>query len=444
MELARWRSLASASGVALGVKIGGVLRGVLPRSSALRASGGGARVFQIPVLELIFNSTHQLAYKSRETFMIYLDHNATTPIAPEVLEAMMPYLTSEWGNPSSAYKFGSRLKGAIEMAREQVSELIGAYPSEVVFTSCATESNNAAIHAALMSKPNKRHIITSTVEHSSVLNYCKTMERQGYRVSYLPVDKDGLLKLADLEAAISNDTAIVSMMWANNETGVIFPIKEIADICTTHGILFHCDAVQAAGKVKINTRNIPINYISIAGHKLNAPKGIGALYIRRKAPFSPLIVGGHQERNLRGGTESVAHIVGLGKAAELAVKHLPNYDKIIRPLRDALENNILSNIPGTEVNGHKTMRLANTANITFRGVESESLLILLDQEGVCASSGSACLADSDEPSHVIKAMKPDSKAAHQAIRFSLGPDNNRNEIESVIVAVARSVSALIS
>lgn len=374
--------------------------------------------------------------------MIYLDHNATTPIAPEVLEAMMPYLTSEWGNPSSAYKFGSRLKGAIETAREQVAELIGSYPSEVTFTSCATESNNAAIHAALIANPNKRHIITSQVEHSSVLNYCKTLERQGYKVSYLPVDRDGLLAIADLEAAISGETAVVSLMWANNETGVLFPIKEIGDICKTRGVLFHCDAVQAAGKLEISMRNTPADYISLTGHKFNAPKGIGALFVRKNTPFSPLICGGHQERNKRGGTESVPLIVGMGKAAELARKQQPAFEKKVRPLRDTLENGILSMIPDTALNGDKGTRLSNTTNISFRKIESEALLILLDQEGVCASSGSACLADSDEPSHVIKAMKPNADLTRGMVRFSLGMSNTTDDIQKALVAVRRSVDML--
>ena len=391
--------------------------------------------------------------------MIYLDHNATTPILPEVLEAMMPYLTTEWGNPSSAYKFGSKLKPAIETAREQVAELIGAHPMDVIFTSCATESNNAAIAAALKANPTKRHIVTSSVEHSSVLNYCMALSsgeftsphggvkpplhEPGYRVTYLPVDRDGLLKLADLEAAITDQTALVSLMWANNETGVLFPVDRIAEICRSHDVLYHCDAVQAAGKVEIDVRRVPADYLSLTGHKFHAPKGIGALYVDRKAPFAPLIHGGHQERNRRGGTENVALIIGMGKAAELARKHLPDYEKKVRPLRDKLEEGILSSIPDTELNGHKTQRLANTANITFRGVESEALLILLDKEGVCASSGSACLADSDEPSHVIKAMKPESAASRQMVRFSAGVCNADTEVER-LVTVLQNVTKLLS
>jgi cysteine desulfurase len=376
--------------------------------------------------------------------MIYLDHNATTPVLPEVLEAMMPYLTTEWGNPSSTYKFGAKVKSVIETAREQVADLIGAHPLEIIFTSCATESNNAAIHASLKANPSKRHIVTSAVEHSSVLNYCMALEKEGYRVTYLPVDHDGLLKPANLENAIGDETSIVSLMWANNETGVLFPVKEIAEICRSRGVLYHCDAVQAAGKIEMDVRKLPVDYLSLTGHKFHAPKGIGALYVRRKTPFSPLIYGGHQERNLRGGTESVPLIVGIGKAAELTAKRLPNYDREVRLLRDALEEGILKMIPNTELNGHKTQRLANTTNVTFHGIESEALLILLDQEGICASSGSACLADSAEPSHVIKAMKPTTAVSRQMIRFSADVSNNQKEVEYTVRAVHSCIGTLCS
>lgn len=379
-----------------------------------------------------------------ERNMIYLDYNATTPVLPEVFEAMTPYLTSEWGNPSSTYKFGSKLKTVIETARAQVAELIGARSMEIIFTSCATESNNAAIHAALKVNPRKRHIVTSSVEHSSVLNYCMALEKEGYRITRLPVDREGLLKLADLENAITEETAIVSLMWANNETGVLFPVKEIAEICRSHGVLFHCDAVQAVGKVEIDVQNVQVDYLSLTGHKIHAPKGIGALYVRRKVPFSPLIYGGHQESNRRGGTESVPLIVSIGKAAELARKHLPSYGKKVRPMRDALEEGILSSVPNTELNGHQTERLANTTNFTFRGIESESLLILLDQEGICASSGSACLADSDEPSHVIKAMKPELAGLRNMVRFSISHASTAAEITSVIDAVRSTTNLLLA
>jgi cysteine desulfurase len=374
--------------------------------------------------------------------MIYLDHNATTPVLPEVLEAMMPYFKAEWGNPSSSYKFGSKLKTVIETARAQVADLIGAHPREMIFTSCATESNNAAIPAALKASSQKRHIITSAVEHSSVLNYCMALEKENYRVTYLPVNRDGLLKLADLETALTDDTAVVSLMWANNETGVLFPVKQIAQICQARGVLFHCDAVQAAGKVEIDVRKVPADYLSLTGHKFHAPKGIGALYVRRKSPFSPYLYGGHQERGLRGGTENVALIAGMGKAAELALKKIPEYEHTVRALRDALEKGILENVSGTELNGHPTQRLANTTNITFCGIESEALLLLLDQGGVCASSGSACLADSDEPSHVVKAMKPEAGASRQMIRFSLGTNTTQAEIEAAISAIQGAALAL--
>jgi len=367
--------------------------------------------------------------------VIYLDHNATTPIAPEVREAMLPYLTDEWGNASSSYRFGSKLKGVIETARANVAELIGAHSRDLIFTGCATESNNAAIHAALKANSKKRHIVTSSVEHSSVLNYCMALEKENYRVTYLPVDHDGLLKIADLESAISDDTAVVSLMWANNETGVLFPVDDIARVCKERGVLFHCDAVQAVGKVPVNVSKLPVDYLSITGHKFSAPKGVGALYVRRKAPFTPYLHGGHQERGRRGGTENVAHIVGMGKAAELAIKKLPNFEITVAPLRGALEKGILENVSGTELNGHPQKRLANTSNITFKGIESEALLLLLDQEGICASSGSACLADSEEPSHVIKAMKPNTGASRQMIRFSLGQDITAKQIATVVTSV---------
>ncbi|MGA2660295.1 MAG: aminotransferase class V-fold PLP-dependent enzyme [Verrucomicrobiota bacterium] len=374
--------------------------------------------------------------------MIYLDHNATTNVLPEVLDAMMPCLTTEWGNPSSSYAFGSRLKTVVEAAREQVAELIGAQPREVVFAGCATESNNAAIQAALKAAPGKRHIVTSMVEHSSVLNFCKALEKEGYRVTYLPVDSEGLLKVADLENAVTGETAVVSLMWGNNETGVLFPVKQVAEVCKSRGVLFHCDAVQAAAKTEIDVRQVPADYLSLTGHKFHAPKGVGALYVRRKAPFSPFLHGGHQERGLRGGTESVPLIVAMGEAANQARKRLPIYDEKVCALRDMLEDAILKGVLNTELNGHKVQRLANTTNITFHGIESEALLLLLDQAGVCASSGSACLADSDEPSHVLRAMKPGSTASRQMIRFSLGTDTARADVEAAILAVKQATAAL--
>lgn len=374
--------------------------------------------------------------------MIYLDYNATTPVRQEVLDTMMAYFTAEWGNPSSTYRFGARLRAAIEESRANVAELVGAHASEIVFTSCGTESNNAAIYAALQANRDKRHVITSAVEHSSVRNYFLELENEGYRVTYLDVDSEGLLNLGELKDSIRTDTAVVSLMWANNETGVLFPVEEIAEICESRGVLFHCDGVQAAGKVEIDLRKIPIDYLSLTGHKLYAPKGIGALFVRKKSPFSPLIRGGNQERGLRAGTENVALIVGMGEAARLAKKQLPNYAKKISLLRDQLEQQILSSIVNTELNGHKTLRLPNTTNISFHGVESEALLILLDREDICASSGSACLAGSSEPSHVVRAMKPKSTTGRHMIRFSLGLPFGNDEVNIVVRAVQNAVGVL--
>lgn len=374
--------------------------------------------------------------------MIYFDHNATTPVLPEVFEVMRPYFCDEWGNPSSAYRFGSKIRALISAAREQVAEMIGALPEEILFTSCATESNNAAIQAVLKSNPAKRHIISSAVEHSSVLSHCQVLEKEGYRVTCLPVDRDGLLKIADLKNALSDQTAVVSLMWANNETGVLFPVQEIAELCRERGVLFHCDAVQAAGKVQIDVRRTTVDYLALSGHKFYAPKGVGVLYVRRNSPFIPFLHGGHQENGLRGGTENVPLIIGLGKAAELATRRLQDFNAKVRPLRDKLETSIRSEISNTEVNGHPDFRLANTTNIAFKGVESEALLVLLDQAGICASKGSACLGNSDGPSHVVKAMKPDSLAPRQSIRFSLGISSSDDEVAKTIAALEQSVKTL--
>jgi len=375
--------------------------------------------------------------------MIYLDHNATTPVLPEVREAMLPFLEAEWGNPSSSYRFGSHLKSKIEAARESVADLIGAKaPRELVFTSGGTESNNTAINAALLSQPDRRHVVTSQVEHSSVLTYCKFLEKHyGYNVTYLPVDREGMLSVTDLENAITEETALVSLMWANNETGVVFPVEKIGEICRARRVLYHCDAVQAVGKLGMNVEDLPIDYLSITGHKIGAPKGIGALFIRRRTPFVPILHGGNQERSRRGGTENVAGIVGFGAAALNCQKQLPKYARTLAPLRNALEEGTLASVPYSERNGHETERLANTTNITFRGIESESLLLLLDLAGICASSGSACLADSPDPSHVIAAMKPGDSARH-CIRFSLGTDVTGNQIGEVLKNLLLATSSL--
>lgn len=375
--------------------------------------------------------------------MIYLDHNATAPIAPEVLDTMMPYLTKEWGNPSATYRFGAKLKGVIAQAREQVADLIGASPSEIVFTSCATESNNTAIHAALKANLNKRHIVTSQVEHSSVLSYCKAMEREGYRVTYLPVDREGMLSLADLENAITDDTALVSLMWANNETGVLFPVDEIGERCKARDVLFHCDAVQAAGKLPVDMSIVNASYLSISGHKIGAPKGIGVLHVRDIAPYTPLIHGGHQEGDRRGGTENMAFVAGVGVAATMAKSRLTDYDRLVRPLRDAFESKLINMIPNAKINGNIQMRLVNTSNIRFPGIDNIAVLTSLDQQGVCASSGSACMNSALTPSHVITAMSGERKHADESVRFSLGPDNTIEEINRVVQIIG-NLSGLLS
>ncbi|MBC7367895.1 MAG: aminotransferase class V-fold PLP-dependent enzyme [Undibacterium sp.] len=374
--------------------------------------------------------------------MIYLDHNATTPLRPEVFEVMRPFLTERWGNPSSSYAFGSQLKGVIEEARGHVAALIGASGREVVFTGSATESNNTALYAALSADPAKRHIITSAVEHSAVLTHTIFLEKHGYRVTRLPVDREGLLDIAALEAALTPDTAVVSLMWANNETGVLFPVAAIAALCQQRGVRFHCDAVQAVGKLPINLKTLPIDYLSLSAHKLGGPKGVGALFVRKTAPFTAYLHGGHQERGRRGGTENVAGIAGLGHAAALARAELPGYATTVQPLRDRLETELLARIPHAERNGHATQRLPNTTNLTFPGIESEALLLLLDQAGICASAGSACLADSDEPSHVVRAMKPDGTASRQMVRFSLGRENTAADVTAAVCSVVAAVGRL--
>ena len=355
---------------------------------------------------------------------------------------MRPFLTERWGNPSSSYAFGSSLKSVIEEARGHVAPLLGASAREIVFTGSATESNNTALLAARSADPAKRHVITSAVEHSAVLNHTIFLEKHGSRVTRLPVDRDGLLDPATLDAALSPDTAVVSLMAANNETGVLFPVADIAALCARRGVRFHCDAVQAVSKLPLNLKSLPVDYLSLSAPKLGGPKGIGALSFRKGAPFAPHLHGGHRERGRRGGNENIAGIVSLGRAAELTRAELPTYAAAVQPLRDHLESELLVRLPSAERNGHATQRLPNTTNLTFPGIESEALLLLLDQAGICASAGSACLADSDEPSHVVRAMKPENAASRQRVRFSLGKETTRAEIDAAIAAVVTAVSRL--
>ena len=363
---------------------------------------------------------------------VYLDNNATTCVAPEVFEAMQPYFGPEYGNPSSIHTFGGKIAAHIEQAREQVAELIKAQPSEIIFTSCGTESDSAAIRGTLESYPSKRHIITTRVEHPAVRGLCQHLAENGYRVTELAVDRQGLLDLDELSDALSAETALVSIMWANNETGVLFPIDKIAEMVKSAGSVLHTDAVQAAGKEPIDVSKLPVDLLSISGHKLHAPKGIGVLYIRRGTRLTPLLIGGHQERGRRAGTENVPYIVGLGEACQLAHQSFDAERIHIRKLRDKLENALLSECPAAVLNGHKDFRLVNTTSISFEYVEGEAILLLLDRLGICASSGSACTSGSLEPSHVLRAMGVPFTMAHGSIRFSLSRYNTDDDIDYVI------------
>lgn len=364
--------------------------------------------------------------------VIYTDNNATTQVAPEVAEEMLPYFHDLYGNPSSMHSFGGQVAHQLKEARKKIADLIGAAPDEILITSCGTESDNTAIRAALESHPDRRHIITTRVEHPAVKNLCEHLSKNGYRVTFLPVDRQGKLDQELLYKSLSSDTVIVSIMWANNETGVIFPIEEIAQAVHDRGIVFHTDAVQAVGKIPIDVRKVPVDMLSLSGHKLHAPKGVGALYIRKGTKFSPFLIGGHQERGRRGGTENVASIIGLGKACELAAKHIKEENERVKYLRDKLENAILKRVPNAMLNGDREQRLPNTTSISFEYVEGEAILLMMNEFGICASSGSACTSGSLEPSHVLRAMGVPFTAAHGSIRFSLSIYNTEEEIDFII------------
>lgn len=363
--------------------------------------------------------------------VIYLDNNATTKIDSAVFEAMAPYLTEFYGNPSSMHSFGGQVSKAVKVARDHVATLLGAESPEVIFTSCGTEGNNTAIRAALAAHPDRKHIITTQVEHPCVLNVCKQLEKQGYTVTYLSVNGKGQLDLMELEAAITGNTALVTTMYANNETGTVFPVEQVGAIAKEYGAAFHVDAVQVAGKLPLTMKTSTIDLLTISGHKLHAPKGIGALYVRRGFRFRPFLLGGHQERGRRAGTENVPGIVALGKAAEIANFELKYIEREKR-LRDRLEKGLLERIPDCEVNGDRKNRLPNTTNIGFKYIEGEAILLSLDQFGVCASSGSACTSGSLEPSHVLRAMGLPYTTLHGSIRFSLSRYNNETEIDRVL------------
>ncbi len=375
--------------------------------------------------------------------IIYTDNNATTRVADEVIQEMVPFLGEFYGNPSSMYTFGDEVGKKIKQARQKVADLINADPEEIVFTSCGTESDNAAIHAALTAFPEKKHLITSVVEHPAVKNfYSYLADKKGYEVTFVPVDTKGRLDTKVLYDSMTENTAIVSLMWANNETGVIFPIAEIAEKAREKGILFHTDAVQATGKVDIDVKKIEVDMLSLSGHKIHAPKGVGVLYVKKGFKFPAFLIGGHQEGGRRGGTENTVSIIGLGKACELAKENLGIMNTEVKELRDYLQAQLLEKIPSCSVNGDQDNRLPNTLSIGFDAVEGESILMLLDRKGICASSGSACTSGSLDPSHVLMAMEVPFKSAHGTIRFSLSHYNTKEEMDVIVETLIPAIDKL--
>jgi cysteine desulfurase len=377
-----------------------------------------------------------------ESEIIYLDNNATTQLDPAVVEEMLPFLTKCYGNPSSGYGFAAVARKAINLARERLAALLGCEPTEIVFTSGGTESNNAVINSALQLEARGKHVITSAVEHSAVLRPCQDLGKVGCDVTFLGVDQHGNLDLTELEGAIRPETALVSVMWANNETGVIFPAEKIAEMCREKGVLFHTDAVQATGKMPMRLRDTAINFLSLSAHKFHGPKGVGALYVNRRTKFNPLIAGGGQENGRRGGTENVAAVVGLGKAAELALKYLADGKCNIRSLRDRFEKSVLETVSGASVNGAGGHRLPNTSSLSFDDIESPAALLLLDRQGICCSAGSACRTGSQEASHVLQAMNPSGDDARRSLRFSLGRFNTAAQIDRAIEVVPKVIEKL--
>ena len=374
--------------------------------------------------------------------MIYFDNNATTQVDPAVFGVMLPFLQEQYGNPSSAYSFGKRTAKAVSTAREQVAALIKCDPAEIIFTSCGTESDNTAIQSALLLDPDRKHLVTSKVEHSAIIKHVEALARRGYEVTWLDVDSDGMLDLNALERAIRDDTAVVSLMWANNETGVLFPIEEAAAICRSKRTLFHTDAVQAVGKIDINLAKLPINFLSLSGHKIHAPKGVAALYVNRKTRFNPYLIGGGQESKRRGGTENTASIVALGKAAELAGWALQEENSRVKRLRDRFEQGLVDSVSWAQVNGHREYRLPNTSNLAIEGLDSEGMLLLLDQRGICCSAGSACTAGSLEPSHVLKAMGYSNDRARGSLRFSFSRFNTEAEVDHSLQIIPAAIERL--
>ncbi|WP_036254647.1 cysteine desulfurase NifS [Methylobacter sp. BBA5.1] len=364
---------------------------------------------------------------------IYLDNNATTRVDPLVVEAMLPYFTEQFGNPSSIHRFADGVAKGIKQARHQVQELIGCeHDSEIIFTSCGTESDSTAILSAIKAQPDRKEIITTTVEHPAILSLCEYLEKEGYIIHRMPVDKVGRLDLDAYKSLLSDRVAIVSVMWANNETGTLFPVVEMAEMAHAAGVMFHTDAVQAVGKIPMMLKDTKIDMLSLSGHKLHAPKGIGVLYLRRGTRFRPLLRGGHQERGRRAGTENSAAIVGLGKACELAQANIEHENTVVKAMRDRLERSIVELIPNCFITGDVENRLPNTTDIAFEYIEGEAILMLLNKAGIAASSGSACTSGSLEPSHVMRAMDIPYTAAHGTIRFSFSRYNTMEEVDEVL------------
>jgi cysteine desulfurase len=377
-----------------------------------------------------------------EIKQVYLDNNATCMVSPGVREAMMPFFGELYGNPSSMHTFGGRVASHVTEAREKVAALLNVSPDEIVFTSCGTEADNHALRGVLEANKNKKHIITTKVEHPAVLNVARYLAKNGYQVTELPVSKQGDLDLEELKAAITPETALISVMAANNESGTLFPIDEIGKIAREKGVLFHSDAVQAVGKIPLDLKKIPVDLLSLSGHKLHTPKGIGALYIRKGTRISPFMLGGHQENGRRAGTENVPYIVGLGKACEEAMNDIFDENNRIRKLRDKLEKSLREKISHTHINGNPQWRLPNTTNIGFEFIEGEAILLHLSAAGIAASSGSACTSGSLEPSHVLMAMQVPFSYAHGSVRFSLSKFTTEEEIDYVIEKVPPIIQKL--
>jgi cysteine desulfurase len=374
--------------------------------------------------------------------VIYMDNNATTRVAPEVVDEMMPYFSELYGNPSSMHTFGGQVQAKVKEAREKTAAILNCEPIEIVYTSCGTESDNFAIKGTFEAFPDKKHFVTTRVEHPAVFNLGRWLENRGYDVTFLSVDSDGMIDLGELRESIRPDTGLVSIMWANNETGTVFPIDKIARIVKGAGCLFHIDAVQAVGKIPIDLKKVPIDLLALSGHKVHAPKGIGVLYVRKGTKIRAQMVGGHQERGRRGGTENTPSIIGLGKACELAMTNMEEEVTRVKALRDKLEEFILTKIPMTRLNGHPTERLPNTCSISFEYIEGESILLDLDRLGICASSGSACTSGSLEPSHVLRAMGVPFTCAHGSIRFSLSRYNTEEDVDYVIEKLPEVINRL--